>query len=163
MMRNRALSPYISAALVIFIGVMAISLSLGMLRPTLNRARDSAILDEAIRNMELIDSTIRGVASEGEGSRRTIYLRVTEGTYRVDSDANTINFTYRMKEGLDVSGRRGRINIARSGKDLNLFIRYTNLDLLGTPRFARGMNSVIILHNGTNPTTNHPMIYIGRT
>ena len=161
-MRNKALSPFISAALVILIGIISLSLSLIVLNPALNKAKDSAIINEAFNNLEIIDSTIREIASEAEDSKRTIGLKVTEGTYRVDSTEDLINFTYRMKEGLQISGQRGDVNISFSAQDITLFIKYTSIDLQGSDHFTKGDNSVVIMHNGTNSTTNFPFIYVGK-
>jgi len=161
-MRNKALSPYISTALVILIGIVALTLSLSILNPALNKAKDSAIINEAFNNLEIIDNTIREVASESQDSKRTINLKVTEGTYKVDSANDFINFTYRMKEGLGISGKRGGVNITISAEGITLFIKYTNLDLQGSSHFTKGDNSVIIMNNGTNSTTNYPLIYVGR-
>ena len=161
-MRNKALSPFISTTLVILIGIIALTLTLTVLTPALNKAKDSAVINEGFNNLEIIDSTIREIASESEDSKRTIGLKVTEGSYRVDSTNDFINFTYRMKEGLQISGQRDNINISISVNEITLFIEYTNLDLQGSGRFTKGDNSVIILHNGTNPTTNYPLIYVGR-
>jgi hypothetical protein len=161
-MKNKALSPYISTALVILIGITALSLSLTILTPALNKAKDSAIINEAFNNLDIIDSTIREVASESVDSKRTINLKVIEGTYRVDSTNNFINFTYRMKEGLQITGQRDNVNITISAKDIILFIKYTNVDLQGSDHFTTGDNSIVILHNGTNSTTNYPLIYVGR-
>jgi len=161
-MKNKALSPYISTALVILLGITALSLSLTILTPALNKAKDSAIINEAFNNLEIIDDTIREVASESVDSKRTINLKVTEGTYRVDSTNDFINFTYRMKEVIGISGQRNKINISISTNEINLFIKYTNVDLQGSDHFTTGDNSVIIMHNGTNSTTNYPLIYVGR-
>ena len=161
-MRNKALSPYISTVLVILIGIVAIFLTLTVLTPALNKVKDSAIINEGFNNLEIIDSTIREIASETEDSKRTINLKVSEGTYRVDSDNDFLNFTYRMKEGLQISGQRGDVNITTSADEITLFIEYTNVDLRGSGRFTKGDNSVVIMHKGTNSTTNYPFIYIGR-
>jgi len=161
-MNSKALSPYISTALVTLIGIVALTLSLTVLNPALNKAKDSAIINEAFNNLEIIDSTIREVASEAQDSKRTINLKVTEGTYRVDSANDFINFTYSVKEGLEISGQRGSVNITNSAGDITLFIKYTNIDLQGSDHFSKGDNSVVIMHNGTNSTTNYPLIYIGR-
>ena len=161
-MKNKALSPFISTALVILIGIVAIFLALTVLTPALNKSKDSAIINEAFNNLEIIDSTIREVASEAEDSKRKINLKVTEGTYRVDSDNDFLNFTYMMKEGLGISEKRGDVNITISANEITLFIKYTNVDLQGSDHFTKGDNSVIIMHNGTNSTTNYPFIYVGR-
>lgn len=164
-MRNKGLSPYISAALVILIGIVALSLSLTVLNPTFDKAKDSAIINEAFNNLEIIDGTIKEVASESEDSKRTINLKVSEGTYRVDSTNNFINFTYRMKQGLEISGQRGDVNISIPVNETNkivLFIKYTNIDIQGSDHFAKGDNNLVVMHNGTNSTTNYPFIYVGK-
>jgi hypothetical protein len=161
-MRNKAISPFISAALIILIGITAIFFALTVLNPAVDESKDSAVINEALQNLRLIENNIREVASESENSKRTISLMVTDGTYKVDQNINYINFTYNMKSDLSVSGQRDNINITRSGNDLNIFIHYTNLQLQGSGHFTKGANSVVILHNGTNSTTNYPIIYVGR-
>jgi hypothetical protein len=160
-MRNKALSTFVSFALTILIGVTAVTLSLTVLNPALNKARDSAIIDEAFNNLDILDNNIKEVASESQESRRKVNIKVTEGTYRVDSLKDFLNFTYNMKENLEISGQRGNINITISGNDITLFIKYTNLDLQGSVHFTKGDNSIVILNNGTNATTNYPIIYVG--
>jgi hypothetical protein len=161
-MRNKAISPFISAALIILIGITGIFFALTTLNPTVDQSKDSAVVNEALQNLQLIDDNIREVASESENSKRTISLKVTDGTYRVDQNINYLNFTYNMKSDLNVTGQRDNIHITRSGNDLNLFIRYTSLQLQGSDHFTKGDNSVVILHNGTNATTNYPIIYVGK-
>lgn len=161
-MRNKAISPFISAALIILISITAIFFTLTVLNPVVDKSKDSAVINEALQNLQLIDNNIREVASESEGSKRTISLKVTEGTYKVDQNINYMNFTYNIKSDLNLTGQRDNIHITRSGNDLNLFIHYTNLQLQSSDHFTKGENSVVILHNGTNPTTNYPIIYVGK-
>ncbi|MDI6825719.1 MAG: hypothetical protein QMD36_00795 [Candidatus Aenigmarchaeota archaeon] len=161
-MRTKALSPYIASALLILMGITAIYLTLTVLTPAIDKARDSAVINEALQNLKLIDDNIREVASEGENSKRTFSLKVTEGTYKVDSNVNHINFTYNMKTNLDVGGQRDNINITRSKNDINLFISYTRLQIQGSDHFTKGENSVVILYTGTNTTTHYPIIYVGK-
>ena len=161
-MRSKAISPFISAALIILMSITAIFLALTVLNPVVDKSKDSAVINEALQNLKLIDDTIREIASESEDVKTTISLMVTDGTYRVDQNINYINFTYNMKSDLNVTGQRDNINIARSGNDLKLFIHYTNLQIQGSDHFTKGDNSVVILHNGTNSTTNYPIIYVGK-
>jgi hypothetical protein len=162
-MRNKAISPFIATALIILIGITSIYLILTVLNPALDKAKDSGIINEALQNLKLIDDYIREVASEGRDSKRTFSLKATEGTYKIDSRINYINFTYAIKTNLDVSGQRDNINITHSGNDLNLFVSYTKLQIQGSDHFTKGENSVVILYNGTNTTTNYPIIYVGRS
>jgi len=159
---RKALSQFVSAALIIMLSVLVISLILTTLNPVIDKAKDSAIVDEGIQNLELIDNTIREVASEGGDSKRTINLKVTDGTYKVDSTINQMNFTYKLKAELNIGGQRGSVNITVNASTVNLFVKYTNVDIRGSDHFTKGDNSVVILHNGTNTTTNKPIIYVGR-
>lgn len=159
---RKALSQFVSAALIIMLSIAAISLILMALNPVIEKAKDSAMVNEAFQNLELIDNTIREVASEGEDSKRTINIKVTDGTYKVDSTNDQMNFTYKLKAELNIGGQRGRVNITVNASTVNLFVKYTNVDIRGSDHFTKGDNSVVILHNGTNTTTNKPIIYVGR-
>lgn len=161
-MRNKALNPFISTAFIIALGITAISLVLTVVKPALDKASDSAIINEAFQNLNLIDNTIREVASEGEYSRRTINLKVTDGVYNVDSLDDRVSFTYGLKSDLNIGGLKDRVNITISMGNVNLFISYDKLDIQGSDHFPTGENSVIILHNGMNLTTNYPIIYVGK-
>ncbi len=159
---RKALTPYISTAIIIMLGIVVISLVLTVVSPALNKAQDSVIINEAFQNLNLIDSTIREVVSEGEYAKRTINIKVTEGVYTVDSLGNRMSFNYKLKSDLNVGGQRNKVNITRSMGNLNLFITYNKIDIQGSDRFVKGENSVAILHNGINATTNHPIIYVGK-
>ena len=161
-MRNKAISPFIASTLIILIGITSIYLVLTVLTPSIDKAKDSAVINEALQNMKLIDDSVREAASEGEGSKKTFSLKVTEGTYKVDSNINHINFSYTAKTDLDVTGQRDNIHIIHSGNDIILFINYTRLQLQGFDHFTKGENSVTILFNGTNATTHYPIIYVGK-
>jgi hypothetical protein len=161
-MRNKAISPFISAALIILIGITGIFFALTTLNPVVDQSKDSAVVNEALQNLQLIDDNIREVASESENSKRTISLMVIEGTYKVDQSINCINFTYSIKSDLNLAGQRDNINITRSGSDLIVFICYTNIQLQGSDHFTKGDNSLVVSHNGINSTTNYPIIYVGK-
>jgi hypothetical protein len=162
-MRTKALSPFIASALLILMGITGIYLALTVLTPAVDKAKDAGVINEALQNLKLIDDNIREVASEGRDSKRTFSIKVTEGMYKVDSSINFINFTYNLKTNLDISGQRDNINITRSGNDINLFISYTKSQIQGSDHFTKGENSIMILNNGTNATTNYPIIYVGRS
>ena len=161
-MRDKALSEIVSAALILMFSVIAISLILNALNPVIDKAKDSAVINEGFQNLELVDNTIREVVSEGEDSKRTINLKVTDGTYKVDSKNDQMNFTYKLKSELNIGGQRGRVNITLNASIVNLFVKYNNLDIEGSAHFTKGHNSIMILHNGTNTTLNQPIIYIGK-
>jgi len=144
------------------LSIVVISLILTALNPAIERAKDSAIVNEGFQNLDLIDNTIREVVSEGEDSKRTINIKVSDGTYKVDSVNDQMNFTYKLKAELNIGGQRGRVNITVNASTVNLFVKYNNVDIQGSGHFTKGDNSIVILHNGTNTTVNKPIIYVGR-
>ncbi len=161
---SKGLSPFISAALIILIGIFVISLVLMAINPTLNKARDTVVVNEAIQNLRLIDQTIREVVSEGEGSKRTVSLSVSNGVYKVDPNSDSMNFSYRTSSAvpLGIYGAKDNINLTQRGRNMNIFVHYTNIDLRGSGHFPAGDNKVIIIYNGTNSITHKPIIYIER-
>ena len=157
----KAISAYVSSALLILIVIIATSLTLTIFKPTLDKARDAAVVDEAFQNLQMLDKVIKEVVSEGEGSRRTITLSVSDGVYSIDPQMNSINFTYRLRGNFKIGGSRSGINVTSTEDKVTLFIRYTKIDLQGSAHFPKGVNKVLVLHNGTN-STNYPIIYIGK-
>lgn len=158
----KALSPFISTALIIMMGIAVISIVLAVVMPALDRARDASVADEALANLEMIDDVVKEVISEGEGSKRTINVKVGNGIYEVDPIVDSLNFTYELKTDFALSGRRGNVNVTTSMGKLSMNILYSNVDLTGSDHFSKGDHSVSIVNNGTNSTTDYPMIYVGR-
>ena len=155
----KGLSAFVSAALIILFSIVAVSLALTVLNPALDKGRDAGTITEAFRNLEMLDNTIKDVASEGENAKRTINLKVNEGTFKSDQTNNLLNYTYILKTDFPISGQRGNINITKTGKELTLFIIYGNIDINGTDHFTKGDNKVIIKNDGTN-STGYPIITI---
>jgi hypothetical protein len=82
------LSSVIITLLVIIAAITIITVGL----PLIQEARERGIINEAQNNMQLIDSLIKDVASQGTGSLKTVKITVSGGTYRVDSDSNSFDF-----------------------------------------------------------------------
>lgn len=80
---KKGISPFISAVLLVMISISAIYLALSVIKPTIDRAYESADMNEADQNLQILDNSIREVASEGTGSMRNVLLKVSEGDYRV--------------------------------------------------------------------------------
>ena len=155
----KALSHFVSFTLVILFVITSVSLVLVVVTPALDKAKDSSTITEAFRNLETIDTAIKEVASEGENAKRTINIKITEGTIKSDPTNDYLNFTYTLKEDTSLSGQRNNINITKSGRELTLFIAYSNIDINGTAHFTKGDNKIIIENQGVS--NNKPVIYIG--
>lgn len=76
-------SQLISTALIVLFVSISIALVMGIGIPTVNRAKETVVLNEGGVNIRTIDGLIKEVASEGVGSFRSVDLRVTDGEYRV--------------------------------------------------------------------------------
>jgi hypothetical protein len=103
----KAVSPLIGFVLTIFITIMITTLTFTVIKPTLERNRGFNVINEASVNLELLSSAINEVATEAEGSKRTITLSVSDGEYLVDKNSNNIIFTFEPSVDLGVIGRIG--------------------------------------------------------
>ncbi|MFZ8829993.1 MAG: LamG domain-containing protein [Candidatus Aenigmatarchaeota archaeon] len=101
----KAVSPLIGFVLTIFMTVMVTTLTFTVIRPALERNRGFNVINEASVNLELLSSAINEVASEAEGSRRTVTLSVSDGEYLIDKNSNSIIFTFEPSVDLGVIGR----------------------------------------------------------
>lgn len=62
--------------------------------PTVQKIQCSIAMDKMKSSFVNLDSAIQKVASEGEGSKRTVYLNIDEGEIHVDGGNDTIYWTY---------------------------------------------------------------------
>ena len=82
------------------ITIAAVTFVLYVAIPAINRAKEAAVLNEAMQNMRVLDNLIREVASEGVGSLRSMQLKVSDGKYTVNQKANSVDFDYEITSNL---------------------------------------------------------------
>lgn len=97
---RKGVHPLVSTVLVVMIFSSAVAIVLLVGLPTIERAKESAVLNEAMQNMRMIANTIKEVASEGANSLRTLRIRVSGGEYKVNEKTNSIDFTYAIKSNI---------------------------------------------------------------
>jgi len=117
-------SPLVSMVLIIAFSMISLTLVITVLNPVINRAKDSSVIDEATNSLELIYSTIKEVASEAEGAKRTITIRVTDGVYKIDTTKELIYFVYETKGGFKASGISGNVYLEPSPIFFDYFDHY---------------------------------------
>jgi hypothetical protein len=88
---KKGVSTIISFVLLLLISVIAVYLALNVVKPTVERVFESAAMNEAELNIQILDNLIREVASEGTGSLRSVVLKVSDGEYRIINTSG--NFT----------------------------------------------------------------------
>ena len=120
----KGLSPLVGLALTIGISTAAVAITVALILPTMDRMKDSNIISEGLENLELINSAIREVASESEGSRRTITFTVTDGEYIIDNNKELIYFEYTPKSDLLLEGTMGNVYLERNPVFLEYFNYY---------------------------------------
>lgn len=94
------------------LSVAGIALVLTFLLPEIERAKASGVINDVLQQMDIIDSIVREVATEGTGSQRTYQLRVRDGTYQVKNDTGSFEFEYTAKYSpLDpgITSKRGNV------------------------------------------------------
>ena len=157
---KKGVSAFIASSLLIMFGIAVLALTLTVVKPALDRAQDSATVNEAISNLMLIDNTVKEIASEERGAKRTLNIKSNDGLYQVDSLIDYINFTLAVKQDLNLGGARDVVNITTERNVLKLFVVYTNIDLMGNAHIPKGAKQITIKHEGTNTTNSKPMINI---
>lgn len=127
-MLNKAVSSLVATVFIILITVVSSAMVLTIGGPAIQRAQESAVMNEAVQNMHTLDNTVREVASEGAGSLRTVQLKITDGQYSVSNKTNTIEFTYKIQSNLLEPGTMvkdgnlllsSNVNAKASTSDLN--------------------------------------------
>jgi len=125
----KGISPMLSLALTILLTTSATVLVLTTLKPTLDKAKAYSIFNEGIQNLELLSSAIKEVASEAEGSKRTISISVSDGEYKINSAYDWLYFEYDPPTDLGLAGRRGSIWIERGLEFADWFNGYAENSL----------------------------------
>ena len=125
----KGISPIIGLALTILLVTSTTILIVTVLKPTLDKAKAYSIFNEGIQNLELLNSAIKEVASEAEGSKRTISITVSDGEYKINSAYDWLYFEYDPPADLGLAGRRGDIWIERGLEFADWFNGYVENSL----------------------------------
>jgi len=111
---RKAVSPFIEMVFTILFGVTMLAIILNTVNPLFSRATDTSAVNDAFQNLELLRSAVESVASEAQGSTRTVPLSVSGGTYRADATYDWLYFEYNPQEALQLFGQRGNV-LVRQG------------------------------------------------
>ncbi|MCX6821127.1 MAG: LamG domain-containing protein [Candidatus Aenigmarchaeota archaeon] len=121
---RKAVSSMIAYVLITLVAVTALTLTVIALGPTFDSARSTSTLSDAFQNMQKLDATIKGVASESTGSKRTVSLSVSDGVYGTNSTYDWLYYTYEPTNGLDIGGTKGGIYVESGLKFADYFNWY---------------------------------------
>ncbi len=122
----KGVSPLIAMVLVIAFGFAAMAIVVMIINPLLDRARDSGTVNEATQNMQLIDSAIKAVASEAQGSKRTIGMKITDGELRTDPGQDSVYIEFEPKSDTQLNGFSGDVRLESKPNFLEYFNEYSD-------------------------------------
>ena len=125
----KGLSPLVGFALTILLITISVTVVITTIIPAFERLSDSNVIDEGVRNLQLIDTAIRQVAAEAEGSKRTINIRFSEGRLRIDANKELVKFEYDMKTDLSIEGLLEGIFVDKLPYYVNYFNYYRDGDV----------------------------------
>ena len=157
---KKGVSPLIAFVITISLISVAVTLVLTTIKPTFDSISDTTVLDEGRRNLELMDSVIRQVASESEGSKRTVTLTVTDGNYRINATDDYIYYDYETKTDYTQEGIIKNVRLDKSPEFIDYFNHYIENDDASPPWTVKngtwavesgeysGQNGIAYYHHG---------------
>jgi len=141
----------IASAIVIAISITAAYLVLNLGSPGSDRLKEMMLMQEAKDTLRSIDSAVRSVSGEGQGSTRSLKLTITGGYYTVDAENETVVFvmdSFAQIIGIGVSKTEDGINMRGDPGKVCLNLTYTNFDITGGTEFGKGTHSLIVRNDG---------------
>jgi len=154
----KAISPFIEMVFTILFGVTMLAIILGAVSPMFNRAQDTSVVNDAFQNLEVLRTAVNDVATEAQGSTRTVPLSVSGGTYRTNSTYDWLYFELDPSEPTQLSGQKGDVLVRQGLRFADWFDSYAG----GSDPTAGGWKNMSgtwsmtdYKYSGTNGTTYH--------
>ncbi|MCS7123485.1 MAG: LamG-like jellyroll fold domain-containing protein [Candidatus Aenigmarchaeota archaeon] len=105
----KAISPIVSMIMVFLLVIFSITITLTVIKPAIDRIIDSSNIQEAISNLNLLNSIINDISTEAIGSKRTFFISISDGEIVFDKSTQTISYIYRKRGDLELKGSVGNI------------------------------------------------------
>lgn len=163
----KGISPFIAYALVILLSVTAIAIAVTVLMPFLNRAHDSIVVNEALNNMNALDSAIKEVASEGVGSITKVQLHITGGEITALSTYNnTLFYDYQLSSNMlpqkEFTTQQSTWVLTcqyQGGTNLELRLHYNNILVVSNGNGISGRNVEVCVQK-TGMSNGQPVVSV---
>src|SRR3972149_9700429 len=153
----------IAAVLLIAITLAAIVIAFQLSNPGIDRTKENLIFQEGKSNLVLIDSSVKEVVLEGNGSSRLVSFHTTEGSYQIFPQNDSIYFSMESKAqifGVGVSKIEDEINVTGYPNKVVMFVNYTNIDIQGGAILGKGNRDLMIKSFGWDPITQKHVVNI---
>jgi len=123
---GKAVSALIATVLVTAIGTIGLIVTMTLVGPIFSSAKSTAAVNSAFQNLEALNVAAKGVASETQGSKRTISLSVSDGVYKTNSTYDWLYFEYEPEEALPLTGTKGNVEVERGLEFADYFNWYVD-------------------------------------
>ncbi|MCX8179240.1 MAG: hypothetical protein N3E38_00665 [Candidatus Aenigmarchaeota archaeon] len=143
----KGLNEFVALSIILAIAISGIVISMEFLKPVLDKTRDSFIVNEAISNMVKMKNAIEDLSREGEGSKRLVNLKISDGFIIFDENAETINFTYKLKGDVYFSGNKSDVNINTERGEVKIFTEFKNVNFTNRFYLYSGTNSLMLKYD----------------
>ncbi|MBI2105539.1 hypothetical protein HYT56_01745 [Candidatus Woesearchaeota archaeon] len=149
---------WISAALYTALGIILVTLILSVGMPFVNKLKERNTILQTKNVIYEFDAAIREVYGEGFGSRRPLFVEISEGDFAIDELNDVVEWSFITEEKLgiepDVEIKEGNLRIFSEklgqGYKIRLYLDYgNNIDLeLGNANLKTlsGKYNLIFLH-----------------
>ena len=150
----KGIGPFIAFILVVAISVAGVVLVLRIGKPLIEKTEDFSKFSEAKNLMNQINSAVKEVSYEGNGSARKMSFVSSGGEYRVSSATDTIVYTLESEYELFSPGMEtteGDLTIRfYSNYTLKLVLNYTErgINITNNERWTKGSYNLLIKNEG---------------
>jgi hypothetical protein len=126
MPERKAVSSMIAYVLITLVATTALIITLTALGPAFDNAKSTSTLSDAFQNINALDTAIRTIASESQGSKRTVPLSVSDGTYGINTTNDWLYFEYTPNENLALGGTKGNVHVEQGLEFADYFNSYAS-------------------------------------
>lgn len=157
----KAIETWVSTVLVIVISISAIILVFQFGNPASQRTKEMMVLQNSKNILITIDDAVRDVSYQGSGSTRKLDLVITEGTYFIDAENESVRFVMETKSqiiGVGVSKMEDNINITGYTGKIYLTLKFNNTNITDEGEFSKGVHILVITNNGWDIKSKKTMI-----
>lgn len=93
----KGFAEFVGFVIITLLVVVSIAIVLMVGIPLIEEAIERGVVNEAEINMRIVDDAVRGVASQGTGTLKSLRLSVTDGLYRVNPGSESFDFEMRIR------------------------------------------------------------------
>lgn len=124
----KGISEIASAALYIGVSIAAISTALTVGAPAIDNLRDASAFTNARGFLEDVDTAVREVAAEGEGSTRTLQVSLDRGRFFYENSSNSLVYELQTDAGIISPQSSRKVGDITISSNANVDVRNATVD-----------------------------------